>query len=362
MNVFVLLSDYPSVSISVTAETLVEDAVKAAAAEWGVDVDLLELSYSGSVLPCDSKLISHGVEGDSQLTASLVNLFGRKWFKDYKTQGKLIKHLTGIGEQHLCLDTSTFSNDGCVKFDHRCIQKAFKSVSFLNADPSVTSVQFEIESWIDIFKLSTANLPGFRNVTAVGDSFFEGSLSLTDIDIPSLVSVRTIGNKFLLGCLSLSKLDFSSLTNVTAIGSQFLDKCDSVVTLDLTGLSNLTTIGWGFAKCKSLTTVNLADLHRVTSIDMDFLSHCSSLVSIDLTHLRSLTHVGKDFLYGCSSLTEVDLSSFNNVTSMNTRGFLDACPNLKVNNISTLGGQIKTLGDLGMLGVDRTPRPVRPAC
>eukprot|EP01060_Flectonema_neradi_P036318 TRINITY_DN6950_c0_g1_i1.p1 TRINITY_DN6950_c0_g1~~TRINITY_DN6950_c0_g1_i1.p1 ORF type:complete len:612 (+),score=93.29 TRINITY_DN6950_c0_g1_i1:56-1837(+) len=146
--------------------------------------------------------------------------------------------------------------------------------------------------------LTSVDLTGFNDVTTIGDNFLRGCSSLTAVDIVSpgdidddlsksseftvfvgtdwdsrsepptdiFSSVTKIGNGFFFGCSSLTELNLD-LINVTKIGDDFLRECSSLTELDLYSLRNFTGIGDGLlAGCSSLRRLDLPLRSELSSL------------------------------------------------------------------------------------------------
>eukprot|EP01060_Flectonema_neradi_P023953 TRINITY_DN3237_c1_g3_i1.p1 TRINITY_DN3237_c1_g3~~TRINITY_DN3237_c1_g3_i1.p1 ORF type:complete len:426 (+),score=63.03 TRINITY_DN3237_c1_g3_i1:49-1326(+) len=359
-------SGLPDVVFEAAIESLVADATQAAAGEWGADAEFLEMSFSGSVLPQGSRLMSHGVEAGAQLLVSFLRVFGYRWFTCKEMNTKLMQHLSKLGEKHLSLDTPTFATDGHFRFDMTWLPVDFE-ISFVNPHPSVTSASFryshspddegpedcedpEFESYescyVDYgdhvqelfaeYPVVKVDLTGLQNITSTGDLFLYSCNVIKTLDVQCLSGVIEIGDSFLWKCSSLSSLDLTSFTNVTTIGNDFLEACESLTSLDLSGLTNVTKIGSYFLKgCSSLASLNLKSLNSVTAIDDCFLQMCSSLSSLDLMSLDNVTVIASGFLDGCSSLSSLDLTNFNNITAIDSY-FLNECSSLSSLDLNSL--------------------------
>eukprot|EP01060_Flectonema_neradi_P033856 TRINITY_DN5790_c0_g1_i1.p1 TRINITY_DN5790_c0_g1~~TRINITY_DN5790_c0_g1_i1.p1 ORF type:complete len:404 (+),score=51.36 TRINITY_DN5790_c0_g1_i1:48-1214(+) len=360
MQVFISFPDagYLDVVFDVVSNSLVADAIQAAADEWGSDAEFLEMSFSGSVLPPNSRLMAHGVEGGSQLTVSLLRVFGCKWFSNRGKRAQLWKHLSDMDERHITLDTPSFTTDGHFKFDLTLVPDGFE-VSFINPHPSITTASFkpepESDSDFDLAGLngvwdcyetydyglyeslvSKVDLTGLKYITSTGDEFMANCKSITSQDISCLSEVTTIGRDFLFECSSLSSLQLMSLCKVTTIHGSFLSKCSSLSSLDLTSLTNITSIGNDFLLgCSSLVSLDLASLVNLTAIGDRFLADCTSLSAVDLTTLNNVTSIGNMFLIGCRSLSSLDLRSLHNITSIG-QSFLSYCSSLSTLKLANL--------------------------
>eukprot|EP01060_Flectonema_neradi_P034304 TRINITY_DN5979_c0_g1_i1.p1 TRINITY_DN5979_c0_g1~~TRINITY_DN5979_c0_g1_i1.p1 ORF type:complete len:332 (+),score=40.51 TRINITY_DN5979_c0_g1_i1:159-1154(+) len=309
MQVFMSFPDsgFPDVVFEVVAESLVSDAAKAAASEWGVDAEFLEVSFCGLLIPSNSRLLTHGIEGSSQLVVSFPKVFGREWFTNVGKRKKLMEHLSSNDEQHLSLDTPSFATDGHFSFDMSWIQSEIK-VSFVNPDPSITSAgckQPEFGNYSGL-PVASVELLGLKNITLVGDNFLSKCAKLASLDVGCLNNVTSIGDNFMAECSSLSSLDLRSFNNVTVIGNCFLGGCSSLSSADLARFTNVTSIGHNFlVGCSSLTSLDLSNLNSLTKVGNNFLA-CTSISSLDLTSLGNVTAVGNWFCYRCPALMELN--------------------------------------------------------
>eukprot|EP01060_Flectonema_neradi_P021987 TRINITY_DN3012_c0_g1_i2.p1 TRINITY_DN3012_c0_g1~~TRINITY_DN3012_c0_g1_i2.p1 ORF type:complete len:397 (+),score=39.11 TRINITY_DN3012_c0_g1_i2:47-1192(+) len=351
MQIFVSFPDagYPDIVFEVTAKSLVADAAQAAADEWDVDVDFLEISFDGSLIPLNSQLMSHGVEGGSQLTASLLRVFGNKWFIDDTKRELLMRHLSRIDEQHLSLDTPTFATDGCFQFDMAWIPNEIE-VSFVNPHPSVTSAEFrKADFWArEAFPVLKIDLLGLRNITSLSNYFLSRCTSLTTLDVSCLTNLTSIDNWILFECSALSTFELGNLNNLTMIGDGFLARCLSLSALDL-DLENLTSVGKSFLhRCTSLSRLDVSCLGNLTSIGKDFLRECSSIRSLNLASLTNLTSVGSGFLMRCSSLSSLDLGGLIKLTTVGD-SFIRECRSLSSLDVKGLSS-ITSVGNSFMLG------------
>ena len=179
-----------------------------------------------------------------------------------------------------------------------------------------------------------------NGIQCIGDSAFDGCLSLSSITLPD--GLTDIGNCAFKNCSSLSSIvlpegvtsigdsafyNCSSLSNIvlpkgfTSIGVYAFGNCSSLTNITLP--EGGTSIGdWAFYNCSSLSSITLSDAltsignmsfyecsnlvnivlpEGVTSVGNDAFSHCESLSSITLPD--SLTSIGDNVFYGCDYIT-----------------------------------------------------------
>ena len=319
MQIFVTCPDlgFPAVSVTVGADSVVSDVLTAAAGEWDVDPDEVELSFAGDAL-CDSdRLADRGVGVDSELEMwnKLVRIFGKCWFVDDRKREKLLLWMRDRITEDLCLDTPTFSVDGCLTIDEGLLPSDAKQISFRHSNcnntviSQVTSIGDDFLSWCS--KITSVDLSGLSSVTSIGDDFLCCS-EITSVDLSGLSSVTSIGNNFLSSCSQVTSLDLSGLSSVTSIGDDFLSKCSQITSVDLSGLGSVTSIGNDFLfYCLKITSLDLSGLGSVTSIGNNFLFKCSGITSVDLSGLSSVKEIGESFLVNCRALESVQLPQNN---------------------------------------------------
>eukprot|EP01060_Flectonema_neradi_P030566 TRINITY_DN4474_c1_g1_i1.p1 TRINITY_DN4474_c1_g1~~TRINITY_DN4474_c1_g1_i1.p1 ORF type:complete len:319 (+),score=33.96 TRINITY_DN4474_c1_g1_i1:64-1020(+) len=271
--------------------SLVRDVVQAAGDEWGMNADFLEVSFAGTVLPLNSKLMSQGVEADSELVVSLLRVFGRKWLVNADEKEKLRQHLSKMGTHKLPLVTSTFTAANCLQFEKSWIPLGVDSIKFATSS-------------------SAENHQPNNHPTTMSNNFLGGCTVLKELDVSDLRSLTTTGNGFLRGC-SLTALDLSNFTNITSIGSSFLHGCSRIRTLNLSGLSNVTSLGNNFLRsCKMIKDLDLSSLSSVTSIGYAFLRG-GGIKTLDLSGFKNVTTIGTGFLKGCSSITTLRINGLS---------------------------------------------------
>ena len=399
MQVFISCSDgeFPTVPFTVTADTLVRDAVEAAVDEWGVGFQNSELLCAGVVLPELSTLVSHGIEGGTQLEV-LDGVLGCS-FEDMKEGSEKIEELLQSCDEEgfLSVNMKSFVDDE----DNYGLCPRLTCLSFVNGREIIDCPGSLMRSMRHVQRV---RFPGLRNVRSVGDSFARDCVSLTDIDLSGLSGVESIGKDFLYHCGSLKTIDLSPLVNlrhlndysmaasfrslssinmnlpllenipdgflyvhfgtnntltsidlsglqsIRTIGNYFLSICAALTELDLSMLVSVKSIGNKFCFCcGSLKRIDLSGLTNTTSLGNDFLSDCVSLEEVDLSKMTSLTDVGESFLADCSKLTTVSFDGLSSLRKMGKFSFQN-CPQLTELDLRSLpddllgfesGGQIQ---------------------
>ena len=193
MQVFVTCPDWglPAVTVTAGADSVVNDVLTAAAEEWDVDPEEVELSFAGDTLCETDRLADHGVVADSELEMwkKQFRIFGKCWFVDDAKREKLLLWMRDHITEYLYLDTATFTEDGCLTVDEGLLPSDAKRISFryLNCNSTVIS-----------------------QVTAIGDNFLCNCSEITSLDLSGLSSVTSIGDDFLFNC--------SQITWVTKLG------------------------------------------------------------------------------------------------------------------------------------------------
>ena len=277
----------PSVSFTAGADSLVSDVLIAAATEWDLDPEELQLSLAGELLLETGKLVAHGVGLNTELEVfkKRFRLFGKNWFTDETLREKLLHKLETSKEECLYLDTPTFSSDGCLSFDACLLPPIVERISFRNPN---------------------------SKVGVVADEFLHQCASVVEVDFLGLSTVTAVGISFLAGCPRITSLDLSGLSSVTTIGDAFMSSCSSITTLNLSGLESVTTVGrWFLGDCPLLTALDTHGLSSVTTIQSGFLDSCVGLTELDLSGLKSVTDVGHSFLVNCDLLESVRLPEMN---------------------------------------------------
>ena len=186
MQVFVTCPDlgFPAVSVTTGVDSLVSEVLTAAAGEWDVDPEEVELSFAGDTLCESERLADRGVVGESELEMwkKRFRIFSKCWFVDDSKREKLLRWLREHNEEYLCLDTTTFTEDGCLSIKGDLLPSDAERISFRNSNP----------------------------------------------DISAISQIVTIGNCFLYLCSQITSLDLSGLSSVTTIGDYFLSICSQI--------------------------------------------------------------------------------------------------------------------------------------
>ena len=347
MNLFMTCSEFgfSDILFIMTTTSTVKDAAQAAADEWNIDVDFIEISFAGEVLSSSATLLSLGVESESQVVVSMMKLFDREWFTDVNKRLKVLNLFHTNPERVFRFDTPSFAVEGCVVIsDWQTLHK----IEFCNPSTSITSVS---DAFLSLSIASELDLTGLKFITEIGNSFLYKQKSLISLNLSVFSSVTVVGDSFVENCYSLSTLNLSGLRNVTSIGNYFLCNCVSIVELDLSPLEKISSIGSYFISgCGSVENLILPDLEGLKSISKNFISGCTSVTSMDLSSLKNITNINDYFLCGCTGVESLDLSSFSSVQSVG-RFFLCGCTSVSV-NLSGLC-DVKSVGPYFMDGCER---------
>ena len=211
MQVFVTCPDWglPAVTVTAAADSVVNDVLTAAAGEWDVDPDEVELSFAGDTLCETDRLADHGVVADSELEMwkKQFRIFGKSWFVDDAKREKLLLWMRDHIAEYLCLDTATFTEDGCLTVDGDLLPSDAEQVAFRN---------------------SNSNSTAMSSVNTIGDGFLSSCSQITSLDLSCLCSVTTIGHRFLYFCSEITSVNLSGLSSVTTIGDKFLYYCSRI--------------------------------------------------------------------------------------------------------------------------------------
>ena len=194
--------ELPAVSFTAGGESLVCEVLRAAAEEWDIDAEEVELTFAGDVLCETERLADHGVIADSEMEMweKQFRVFGKSWFVDDSKREKLLRWLGIRNEEYLYLDTPTFSEDGCLTVGGGLLPSEAKRISFRNSN---------------------------SDITVISQCFLQHS-SITALDLSGLSSITTIGDKSLSYCSQITSLDLSGLSSVTTIGDYFLSNCSQI--------------------------------------------------------------------------------------------------------------------------------------
>ena len=113
----------------------------AAAGEWDVDPDEVELSFAGDTLCETDRLADHGVVANSELEMwkKQFRIFSKSWFVDDAKREKLLLWMRDHITEYLYLDTPTFTEDGCLTVDGELLPSDAKLIAFRNSNSNNTS-------------------------------------------------------------------------------------------------------------------------------------------------------------------------------------------------------------------------------
>ena len=188
--------------------------------------------------------------------------------------------------------------------------------------------------------LSSVIIP--QSVTSIGDSAFEGCVSLKSLAIPP--KVTNIGNGAFRGCTSLTSITIPD--SVISIGDDAFYYCSSLTSIVIP--SSVTSIGdRAFAGCSSLTSILIPS--SVTSIGESAFSNCSSLTSIEVDvnneNYKSIdgnlyTKDGKTLIQYATGKTDTSFIIPNSVTSIGDWAF-SYCTSL---TSVTIGDSVTSIG------------------
>lgn len=144
--------------------------------------------------------------------------------------------------------------------------------------------------------LSLTNITIPDSVIGIGNRAFEDCYSLTDITLPG--SVTSIGNGAFWGCYSLT--DITIPGSVTGIGNGAFWGCSSLKSITIP--NGVTTIGdMSFFVCNSLANITIPD--SITCIGDGAFTNCNSLTNITIPN--SITRIGGWAFTGCYSLSTI---------------------------------------------------------
>ena len=192
--------------------------------EWDVDPEEVEHLFAGDTLCETDRLADHGVVANSEfeMAKKQFRIFGKCWFVDDAKRENLLLWMRDHITEYLCLDTATFTEDGCLTVEGDILPSDAEQIVFRN---------------------SNSNSTAMSSVTTIGDEFLFRCSQITSLDLSCLSSVTTIGERFLYFCSEITSVNLPDLSSVTTIGDKFLFYCSRITSADLSGLSSVTVIG-----------------------------------------------------------------------------------------------------------------------
>eukprot|EP01060_Flectonema_neradi_P007259 TRINITY_DN15036_c0_g1_i1.p1 TRINITY_DN15036_c0_g1~~TRINITY_DN15036_c0_g1_i1.p1 ORF type:complete len:381 (+),score=41.92 TRINITY_DN15036_c0_g1_i1:43-1185(+) len=328
---------YPDTFKPVVAEvdttTTASDLIIAAAAEWEVDDQLLDLQLESESLVRSSRVLLYGIAAGAEFTVVERSIFSvadlRSAALTNKVDVTLSKLFQNCPNRLLKIDAAL--SDDVLNLNG--IPEDIKNISFINAS-HITSIgeKFLTSVFGRHSQVTAVDLSALSNITEIGMYFFSQS-QVASIDLSQFTKVTDIGDGFLYSCCNLDSLDLSSLGNVTTVDKYFLSKCDGLETVDFSPLSITVLKNEFLGSCDSLKSI--VPCTGITSIQDNVFSRSQSLKSIEMSPLASVTEIGYNFCYYNTSLVSVDLSPLVNVTSIGN-GFFYLCKGLTVHGISEL--------------------------
>ena len=177
------------------------------------------------------------------------------------------------------------------------------------------------------------------SLATIGSSAFKDCTSLTTVNVADNSRLSAIGNICFEGCTSLTKINFSVYTdeeitvpaltfgatsfkgtafeefnlpaNVTSIGTNAFQNCTSLERFNFAEGSKLVTLNnYAFAGCSSLTSFDFKASETALSIGTYVFQNCTSLNSIVIP--ERVTAIGTHAFSGCKALTEITLPFIGN--------------------------------------------------
>ena len=169
---------FAAVSVTVSVDSLVSEVLTSAAGEWDVDTEEVELSFAGDTLCEGERLADRGVGGDSELEMwkKRFRIFSKCWFVNDSKREKLLRWIREHNEEYLYLDTTTFTEDGCLDIEDDLLPSDAERVSFRNSN-SVASAISQVVTIGEYFLSSCSQITWDHDtclLAAVPDDFDRG--------------------------------------------------------------------------------------------------------------------------------------------------------------------------------------------
>ena len=167
-------------------------------------------------------------------------------------------------------------------------------------------------------KLQSVDISHNLKLTKIGNSAFEGCISLTNISIPD--SVTEIGDCAFAYCSALENITIPD--SVTKVGRAVFFDCSSL--LGITIPNSVTEIGdTTFHQCTSLISIKMPN--NITTIPFATFYGCSYLTNITIPD--SVTKIEEFAFEGCVRL--IDITIPENVTKIESQAFSE-CSHLSI--------------------------------
>ena len=329
-------TSFTGIVLQLKPDSVVKDLLKAVAAEWLITADMIDVSYEGVVLhPETSDVLSHGVQGDSELMIvekERTIYCKNEWLKEGRP-GEINNLFSTHCDRVFTVDAHSFKDEeDALIIGTEYLPTTLKRISFVNC--------CEIRSFGRCFlafqQITTCDLVGYNNVVVISDYFLHSANHIETLSLSSLYNVKHIGDSFMDSCTALRDLDLKPLGQVQTIGSFFLSRvaCQS---LNLSSFKNVKRLSNQFLYCcSSLVSVDLSGLCNVTCIGNEFLHGCASLASIDLSGFTQLTSIGDSFLSGCKSLSDIEFSGLSHVVSIGDCFLRECTATINLPSLSSL--------------------------
>ena len=142
-----------------------------------------------------------GTDSELEMCRKRFRIFGKYWLVDDSKRVKLLRWLREHNEEYLCLDTTTFTEDGCLSIEGDWLPSVAERLSFSNSNSDITVISL---------------------ATTIGDYFLSNCSKITSVNLSCFSNVTTIGDFFLYSCSQITSVDLSCFGNVTAVGDFFL--------------------------------------------------------------------------------------------------------------------------------------------
>ncbi|MBP3688824.1 MAG: leucine-rich repeat domain-containing protein [Bacteroidaceae bacterium] len=168
------------------------------------------------------------------------------------------------------------------------------------------------------------------NITAIGNSAFNGCSGLTSVTIGN--SVTTIGDYAFRNCSGLTSVTIPN--SVTSIGISAFSNCTGLTKAEFASIESLCKIKFisdsystyynplYYAKHLYINGHEVTDVvipNSITSINDNTFRNCSSLKSVTIP--KSVTSIGRDAFSGCTSLTKAEFASIESLCKIEFSNF-----------------------------------------